>query len=80
MTADEVRERVRDRYAQAARAVLDVQPGAAACRGEAASSCCGSSPAAADVGCFGPLYGEGEIDELPPGRPVRVCLRGGHDR
>ena len=64
-----LREEVRERYAQAARAVLE--PGAnvsAACCGSAAGeSCCGTGSAALDsADCFGgSLYGEGETDWLP---------------
>jgi arsenite methyltransferase len=64
-----LREEVRQRYAQAARAVLDPGPGAAGgcCDGSAGHSCCGTGSAALDsAACFGaPLYGEGETDGLP---------------
>ncbi|HEY3734031.1 MAG TPA: arsenite methyltransferase [Streptosporangiaceae bacterium] len=67
--SDELREQVRSRYAQAARAVLDPQPSADAgcCGSAAAESCCGTGPAALDsAGCFGgSLYGDGETDGLP---------------
>jgi arsenite methyltransferase len=64
-TADELRDRVRDRYAQAARAVLEPVTEQAGCCDSA--GCCGTGAAAAEVdNCFGaPLYGEGEIDGLP---------------
>jgi SAM-dependent methyltransferase len=65
VVSDELRDRVRDRYAQAARAVLDSPPENAAGCCQAAEPCCGPSPAASDDGCFGPLYGEGETDGLP---------------
>jgi arsenite methyltransferase len=68
-TSGELREEVRSRYAQAARAVLDLSSGASAgCGGSpAAGSCCGTGPAALDsAGCFGgQLYGEGETEGLP---------------
>ena len=65
-TTDELRERVRDRYAQAARAVLEPVTGQAGC--DDSAECCRTDQAAvAEVdNCFGaPLYGEGEIDGLP---------------
>ena len=64
-----LRDRVRARYAEAARAVLDPEAGVAAscCGGSATDSCCGAgSAAAAAVGGFSePLYREGETDGLP---------------
>jgi arsenite methyltransferase len=73
-----LREEVRARYAEAARAVLEPRPGVTAQSGEmsATGSCCGSSagdscrgagPAAAEaVGGFSEnLYREGETDGLP---------------
>jgi len=75
--ADAVREEVRSRYGEAARAVLEPGAGQAGCCGSSAGSCCGTGPgtgtgtgtgsAALDAGdCFGgPLYGEGETDGLP---------------
>jgi arsenite methyltransferase len=63
-----LREQVRSRYAEAARAVLDPRAGqAAGCCDTAAGSCCGTGSAAPDsAGCFGSLmYGEGETDGLP---------------
>ena len=68
-TQSGLREEVRERYAQAARAVLE--PGAnvsAGCCGSSVDeSCCGTGSAALDsADCFGgPLYGEGETDGLP---------------
>jgi arsenite methyltransferase len=64
-TADELRERVRDRYAQAARMVLEPVTEQAGCCGGA--GCCGTGSAVAELdNCFGgPLYGEGETDGLP---------------
>ena len=65
-TTDELRERVRDRYAQAARAVLEPVTGQAGC--DDSAECCRTDQAAvAEVdNCLGaPLYGEGEIDGLP---------------
>jgi arsenite methyltransferase len=62
--ADELRERVRDRYAQAARAVLEPATGQAGCCDSA--GCCGTEAVAEVENCFGgPLYREGEIDGLP---------------
>jgi SAM-dependent methyltransferase len=66
-TAD-LREEVRTRYAEAARAVLEPKAGAtASCLGSsAASSCCGTGSTADAVGGFGEnLYREGETDGLP---------------
>jgi arsenite methyltransferase len=64
-----VREEVRARYAEAARAVLDPRPGVSAscCEASASGSCCGTGSAALDTAdVFGAsLYGEGETDELP---------------
>ena len=64
-----LREQVRARYAEAARAVLEPRPGVTAQRIEISGtgSCCGTGSAALDsAGCFGgPLYGQGEIDGLP---------------
>src|SRR5512146_530361 len=55
-----LREEVRSRYAEAARAVLEP-------RGGQAASCCGAGPASAEaVGGFSSgLYREGETDGLP---------------
>ena len=68
-TSTDLRERVRSRYAEAARAVLEPRPGVTAQCVEmsGAGSCCDSESAALDsADCFGgPLYGEGETDGLP---------------
>jgi len=67
--ASGLREQVRSRYAQAARAVLEPRPGVTAQCVEMsdAGSCCGTGSAALDsASCFAePLYREGETDELP---------------
>ncbi len=62
-----LREEVRARYAEAARAVLEPEAGAAAscCGSSAADSCCGAGPAAAVGGFSEGLYREGETDGLP---------------
>jgi SAM-dependent methyltransferase len=64
-TTDELREQVRDRYARAARMVLEPVTEQAGCC--ASTGCCGTGSAVAEVeNCFGgPLYGAGEIDGLP---------------
>ncbi len=64
-TADVLREQVRSRYAEAARAVLEPGTGQAGC-GDG-GLCCGPGPtAAAAVGGFSEgLYPEGETDGLP---------------
>ena len=65
----DLREEVRARYAEAARAVMDPKPGitASCCGSSAADSRCGTGSAALDTAdCFGgPLYGDGETDGLP---------------
>jgi arsenite methyltransferase len=74
----DLREKVRARYAEAARAVTDPRPGvSASCAGMSAAdsccgtsaeeSCCGTGSGALDTAdCFGgSLYGEGETDGLP---------------
>jgi SAM-dependent methyltransferase len=65
----ELREEVRARYAEAARAVLDPKPGVSAscCGTSATESCCGTGSAALDTAdCFGgSLYADGETDGLP---------------
>jgi arsenite methyltransferase len=65
----ELREEVRARYAEAARAVMDPTRGDAAscCGASAAESCCATGSAALDTAdCFGgALYAEGETDGLP---------------
>ena len=63
-----LREEVRARYAEAARAVLEPEAGVAAscCGSSAADSCCGPGPAAEAAGGFSEgLYREGETDGLP---------------
>jgi len=64
-----LREEVRARYAEAARAVLEPAAGATAscCGSSAADSCCGTGSAALDsADCFGGhLYRDGETDGLP---------------
>jgi len=68
-TSTGLREEVRSRYAEAARAVLEPGLGVSAscCGSSATESCCGTGSAALDsAGCFGgPLYGESDIDGLP---------------
>ncbi|HXZ69386.1 MAG TPA: arsenite methyltransferase [Streptosporangiaceae bacterium] len=77
-TSTGLREEVRARYAEAARAVLEPRPGVTAqcveisatgscCGGSAGDSCCGAGSAAAEaVGGFSEnLYREGETDGLP---------------
>jgi arsenite methyltransferase len=69
-SAADLREEVRSRYAEAARAVLEPSTAAqqAGCCGSPAdSSCCGTSPAApGSDSCFGgQLYRDGETDGLP---------------
>jgi arsenite methyltransferase len=76
--ANDMREEVRARYAEAARAVLDPGPGISAscggsspevpcCGGSSDASCCGTGSAALDTADIfgGPLYGRGETDGLP---------------
>ena len=64
-----LREEVRSRYADAARAVLEPKAGitASCCGSPATDSCCGAAPAAVEaVGGFSEhLYREGETDGLP---------------
>ena len=77
-TTSELREQVRSRYAEAARAVLEPRPGVTAqgvelagtgscCGSSAGDSCCGTGSAALDSadGFGAQLYGEGETDDLP---------------
>jgi 2-polyprenyl-3-methyl-5-hydroxy-6-metoxy-1,4-benzoquinol methylase len=64
----DLREEVRSKYAAAARAVLEPEPGvtASCCGSSATDSCCGAGPAAEAVGGFSEnLYREGETDGLP---------------
>jgi SAM-dependent methyltransferase len=59
-----LRERVRDRYAQAARTVLEPLAAPGECCDSA--GCCGSDQMGERENCFGgPLYGDGEVDGLP---------------
>ena len=68
-TSSDLREEVRSRYADAARAVLEPEAGSPArcCGSPAADSCCGTGPAGAEaVGGFSEhLYRQGETDGLP---------------
>jgi arsenite methyltransferase len=76
-TSTDLREAVRSRYAEAARAVLEPRPGVTAqsvelsgtgscCDSPATDSCCGTGSAAEAVGGFSEkLYREGETDGLP---------------
>jgi ubiquinone/menaquinone biosynthesis C-methylase UbiE len=77
-TSAGLREAVRSRYAEAARAVLEPRPGVTAqsvesratdscCADSATDSCCGTGSVALDSADLfgGPLYGEGETDGLP---------------
>ncbi len=68
-TSTDLREEVRSRYADAARAVLAPKAGssAACCGDPAAGSCCGQGPVALEQaeGFGGRLYGEEELDGLP---------------
>jgi ubiquinone/menaquinone biosynthesis C-methylase UbiE len=65
----DLREEVRARYAEAARAVMDPNPGisASCCGASATDSCCGTGSAALDTADVfgGSLYTEGETDGLP---------------
>jgi len=67
--ASDLREKVRSRYAEAARAVLDPESGRAAscCGSSPAGSCCGTGPAEPGPAdrFGGSLYGDGETDGLP---------------
>jgi arsenite methyltransferase len=69
-TSAALREEVRARYAQAARAVLEPRPGvtASCCEISTGDACCGGTGSAAldSADCFGaPLYGQEETDGLP---------------
>jgi arsenite methyltransferase len=85
-TRSDIREQVRSRYAEAARAVLEPRRGVTAqcIESSATGSCCETGSAALDsVECFGgALYGEGGTDGLPAeavqaslgcGNPVAVA-------
>jgi SAM-dependent methyltransferase len=71
-TRSDLREKVRSRYAEAARSVLG-RDGSAVAAGCCGTSCCGGSseadavpPALDSAGCFGgSRYGEGETEGLP---------------
>jgi arsenite methyltransferase len=68
-TQSSLREEVRERYAEAARTVLQPAAGTpgGCCSNPAGDSCCGTGSAALDsADCFGSaLYAEGETDGLP---------------
>jgi arsenite methyltransferase len=66
-TGSNLREAVRSRYAEAARAVLEPREGVTAQCCETSDSCCGAGSAALDTADVfgGSLYGEGETDGLP---------------
>jgi arsenite methyltransferase len=68
-SSTDLREEVRSRYAEAARAVMHPKPAVSAscCGTSATDSCCDSGSAALDTAdAFGgPLYREGETDGLP---------------
>jgi len=75
-TSIDLREKVRSKYAAAARAVLEPRPGVTAqsvelsatdscCGSSATGSCCGGSSAEAVGGFSENLYREGETDGLP---------------
>src|SRR5215471_10936788 len=65
----DLREEVRARYAEAARAVMAPKPGSSAgcCGGSAADTCCGTDSAALEGADWSAaqLYGEGETAGLP---------------
>jgi arsenite methyltransferase len=64
--AEELRERVRSRYAGAARAVLEPGAGQAGCCDPLARSCCGPAQSAGETVEFSAdLYRPGETDGLP---------------
>jgi arsenite methyltransferase len=91
-TGTELREKVRSRYAQAARSVLNPENAASAacCGGAVADPCCTGAPAAEQENCFGgPLYDAGQTDGLPAeavlaslgcGNPVAVADLGEGER
>jgi arsenite methyltransferase len=68
-TSSDLREAVRSRYAEAARAVMEPQGDvtASCCTSSADGSCCGTGSAALDSADLsgGPLYGAGETEGLP---------------
>ena len=63
----DLREEVRARYAEAARAVMAPKPASSASCGSGAGTCCGTGSAALDSADWSAaqLYGEGETDGLP---------------
>ena len=63
----DLREEVRARYAEAARAVMAPKPASSASCGSGAGACCGTGSAALDSADWSAaqLYGEGETDGLP---------------
>jgi arsenite methyltransferase len=64
--AEELRERVRSRYAGAARAVLEPGAGQAGCCDPLAGASCGPDPADGQAAVFGAgLYRPGETEGLP---------------
>ncbi len=66
-SSTDLREEVRSRYAEAARAVLEPKAGitASCCGSSATDSCCGTGSAASVGGFSEHLYREGETDGLP---------------
>jgi len=66
-SSSSLREAVRSRYAQAARAVLEPTEGVTAQCCESSGSCCGTGAAALDTADVfgGSLYRDGETDGLP---------------
>jgi arsenite methyltransferase len=77
LASTRLREQVRSRYAEAARAVMDPKPGVSACCTGASSAefCCSTESAALEgADCFGgSLYAKGETDGLPA-EAVRASL------
>jgi arsenite methyltransferase len=71
--SDELRERVRERYAEAATTVLEGRGSASCCdsecggtvSGSSSASCCGPTVLEVDETFGGALYSRGERDELP---------------
>jgi arsenite methyltransferase len=71
--SDELRERVRERYAEAATTVLEGRGSASCCDSEcgdtvstsSSASCCGPTVLEVDETFGGALYSSGERDELP---------------
>ena len=85
-TQTDLREQVRERYAQAARVVLEQVPGSSGgcCGSSADAPCCGTGSAALDSADVfgGPLYGGADTEGLPEaavlaslgcGNPVAVA-------